>query len=164
MLSFKYDYLNLSHFSTKESKNECQLTISINCHTDKFKALVCNFYYNTWTKCPNQQYLNTYPHSSATLHNKYTCYVIICMNSKTAKCLETYMKLFHIMVVVVVVRINKSDNDHNRVTGTIPKSYQKISEQHGWKPHHDGTTENSHIGYHTHTLGSTGVQYLYHEK
>jgi hypothetical protein len=26
-------------------------------------------------KCPNQQYLNTYPHSLATLHNKYTCYV-----------------------------------------------------------------------------------------
>jgi hypothetical protein len=30
------------------------------------------------------------------------------------------MKRFHIVVVVVVVvRINKSDNDHNRVTGTI---------------------------------------------
>jgi len=77
-------------------------------------------------KCPNQQYLNTYPHSSATLHNKHTCYVIICMNSKTVECLETYMKLFHILVVVVM-RINKSDNDQNRVTGTIPKSYMKIS-------------------------------------
>jgi len=25
------------------SKNECQLKLNINCHTDKFKALVCNF-------------------------------------------------------------------------------------------------------------------------
>jgi len=49
------------------------------------------------------------------------------------------------------MRINKSDNDHNTVTGIIPKSYLKISEQHGWKAHHHGTTENSHIGY-THIL------------
>jgi len=85
------------------------------------------------------------------------------MNSKTVECLETYMKLFHIMVVVVM-RINKSDNDHNRVTGTIPKSYLKISEQHGWKAHHHRTTENSYTGYDAHTLGSTGVQvqYVYH--
>jgi len=75
------------------------------------------------------------------------------------------MKLFHIMVVVVM-RINKSDNDHNRINETIPKSYLKISEQHGWIAHHHGTTENSHIGYHTHTLGSTGVQvqHVHHEK
>jgi len=84
------------------------------------------------------------------------------MNSETVECLETYMKLVHIMVVVVVMWINKSDNDHDRVTGTIPKS----SEQHGWKAYHHGTTENSYIGYHTHSLGSTGVQvqYVYHEK
>lgn len=87
------------------------------------------------------------------------------MNSNTVKCLETYMKLFHIMVVVVM-RINKSDNDHNRVTGTISKSYLKISEQHGWKAHHHRAIEDSHIGYHAHTLGSTGVQeqYVYHGK
>jgi len=73
--------------------------------------------------------------------------------------LETYMKLFNIMVVVVM-RIYKSNNDHNSVTGTIPKSYLKIPEQHDWKAHHHGTTENSHIGYHAHTLGSTDVQVL----
>jgi len=43
------------------------------------------------------------------------------MNSKTVKCSETYMKLLHIMVVVM--RINRSDNGHNTVTATIPKSY-----------------------------------------
>jgi hypothetical protein len=52
----------------------------------------------------------------------------------------------------VVMRINKSDNDHNRVTGTISKSYLKISEQHGWKAEHHRTIENSHTGYHAHIL------------
>jgi hypothetical protein len=44
------------------------------------------------------------------------------MNSNTVKCLEKYMKRFHIMVVVVVMGINKRDNDHNRLTGTIPEN------------------------------------------
>jgi hypothetical protein len=54
---------------------------------------------------------------------------------------------------------NKSDNNSKRSDWNRLKIVQKILEQHDGKVRIQGTTENSHIGYGTHSPGCTDVNY-----
>jgi len=61
---------------------------------------------------------------------------------------------------------NRSDNSKRSANSNHHKIIHKIPEQHTRKARHQGPTENSHTGHHTHTAESTdvNVQHIQHGK